>query len=151
MTREDSLAALYRAIYERLDGASPIWENRVFPDDVDTGVTRPYVVYFFVAGGESNQVKNQDANYIVTAKVVAGNDDQSVDHMQQAMDGAARISELLNDQGEQDGGPNPMDGGPQWVIRTVTQDRRVHVKDRFSTAAPIYHEGHQYRVSMEAR
>lgn len=142
--REDSLGALYRAVANKLMNASPIWTGRVYPDDVDQDVVRPYVVFAYTAGGEANEVGRPDADYLLTVKVVA-------DTQQLAMDGSARLAWLLNDQGVQDHPETPLNGGDDWEVITSTVERRVHIKDRFSGTKPIFHDGHQIRFKMEAR
>lgn len=138
MTRS-ALASLYAAVRRALLNDEE-WANRVFPDVVPAEIARPYAVLFWVAGGEDNQTKRQDARITLTVKCVA-------DNMGASMRGAGRISELFNDQGSQDGGNIAGDGN--WLITTITQGRIVHLVEMFEGAQPIYHDGHQFEFDME--
>lgn len=142
--REDALGALYRAVHQKLYNASAVWGTSIFPDSVDVSVTRPYVVYTYAAGGETNEVKRPDATYVLRVVCYA-------DTLQTAMEGAARITWLLNDQGVQDQPASPLSGGTDWEILTSTAELRVHIKDTFSGVRPIFQEGYQIRFKMEAR
>jgi len=140
---EAALAGLYRALALYLPGDVLI-ADRVYPDEVPAGVVRPYWVFFFVSGGESNDVHRQDAEFVLTVKCVA-------ETLAQSLDGAGRISNKLNDAGRQDGAAAPIPGTSEWDILTVTQERTVHIVEKFEKAQPIYHDGNQYRFVMERK
>jgi hypothetical protein len=149
---EDSLQTLYEALYVTLAGANVIWGNRVFPDQAGAKAPRPYVLYNQVSGSELNLTHNQDPEYTIQVKCVAGGGEAG-QTMFTAMDGAAAISELLNDKGAQDrnDGTGLIVGDDDWEITTITQDIRVHLVDPFREAAPIYHEGHQFVIRMQRK
>lgn len=135
----DALAALYETIYTGLVGDVECGD-RAYPDMIPANVQRPYFTWFFVAGGEENAVKHQDAIITVTIKCVA-------ETLPQALRGAGRISETFNDRGGQECGN--VTGIGEWQILTVTQGRRVHLVETFENARPIYHSGHQFEFVME--
>ena len=139
---ETALAATYKALRTALTGGSESWATRAYPDIAPEGVARPYVVFGWAGGGEANEVRRQDASLIISVKVVA-------DTMTASMAGAVRLSELLNDQGEQES--NTITGGTFWEISTITQERAVHLVEQFGNAKPIYHDGHIFRFRLEAK
>jgi hypothetical protein len=137
-----ALGALYQALQIYLPG-DPLVDDRVYPDEAPAGAAKPYWIYFFVSGGESNEIRRrQDAQFVVTVKCVALT-------MSQSLAGAGQIEAKLNDAGYQDGAASPVPGVDGWQVLTVTQDRVVHVIEPFEGAQPIYHDGHQYIVVME--
>lgn len=132
--------ALLMALKHKLEGQS-LWQDRVYPDSAPAGVIRPYVVHFYVSGGERNERQKKDARFVITVKCVA-------ETMGESMQGAALLESLLNDAGSQD--DQAFTCGDGWEITTCTQDRLIHIKEMFAGAAEIYHDGHQYIVMMEA-
>lgn len=145
----DSLQTLYEQLYSRLNGANVIWGNRVYPDQAEAAAQRPYVLFSYVSGGELNLTHNQDHEFTVQVKCVAGG--KAGQTMETAMAGAAAISDLLNDQGAQDRNGGTVIGNDDWLITTITQDTRVHLVDPFQAATPIYHEGYQFVIRMQRK
>lgn len=135
-----ALAALTKAMKNKLRGG-PLCADRAYPDHAPAGVERPYIVFFFASGGEDNQRQSQDASFVFGVKCVAEDRDTS-------MQGAAWISEQLNDAGSQDDQAFPCGDG--WTITTCTQDRAIHLVEMFAGASDIYHDGNQYQIVMEA-
>jgi hypothetical protein len=133
---EHSYLALGRACFNRLTAAQEMWGNQV-GEVPHPAWTKPYVQLYYISGGERNQYKTQDAEYQLGIKVVG-------EDMEQALMGAARISELLNDQGVQDRPDEALDGGDDWEICTATQGRMIHLVERFSDVQNFYHEGHVF-------
>lgn len=138
----DALSTLYEALYGRLRDASDVWGVRVFPDEAPAAAAMPYCVINYIDGGEDNAVKPQAADFRVNVRVIAGN-------LVDAMNGAAAISALLNDSGEQDTGG--IFGDANWRITTVTQGRRLHDYDPYRDADPVYISGHQFEIFMQER
>ena len=137
-----SVGALYEMLATNLRDAG-VWGERVYADVVPAGVVRPYVVYFVVSGGEDNvRGDRRDASYVVTIKCVG---ERLVDSLQ----GARQLVERLDDHGVQDRSGVLIDPAG-WTITTITADRAVHVVERFEGAIPIYHDGHQFIIVMEA-
>lgn len=132
--------ALLVALNNKLTGQS-LWADRVYPDAAPAGVTRPYVVHFYVSGGERNERQKKDARFVLTVKCVANT-------MTESLQGAALIDSLLSDAGSQD--DSAFTCGDGWEITTCTTDRMVHLTEMFAGADPIYHDGHQYIIMMEA-
>jgi hypothetical protein len=66
------------------------------------------------------------------------------------MRGAARISALLDEQGEQDGESTPVEGGDEWFITSITEGETIYMVQATPDTVPIYHCGAVYRVVMEA-
>lgn len=143
---EPALAAIYRAINQRLTTSGDVWANRVYADRAQPGNGRPYVRYGYQGGGEANQMIKPDANIVVTVRAVA-------ETQAQAFALCGRLSDLLNDMGEQDRRPEgvaALNGGPDWHIRTTTQEGVVHLSELVDST-PVYHEGFFLRLIMEAR
>lgn len=138
---ESAQQAVMRAIINRLATGGEAWGVRVWPDRAPANPVRPYILYFVNSGGERNQVREVDALFSVTIKCVG-------DTMVQSIAGASRLGELLNDQGTQDVGLNPLDAGPDWEITTVTQGRLVHLVEDFNNVEPVYHDGHVFDFGM---
>lgn len=138
-----SVAGLYEMLRSNLVDAG-IWGSRVFADAAPAGVERPYCVYFVVSGGADNvRAGLRDASYVVTVKCVA-------DDLGTSLQGAGQINAVLHDRG---GGDRIQDliQPDGWYVMTVTADRVVHLVERFEGAVPIYHDGQQFLVVMEAK
>lgn len=138
---EAALQALYRAIYARLSRPGALWGSRVYADLASANAQRPYVVFFWAGGGEANTRRHADAELLLTVKIIS-------ERQAEAFQGVGRLAELLNDAGVYDSA-DPLDGGPDWVICTMTQERAVHLVELVD-GARVYHEGFQLRVVMEA-
>lgn len=138
---EPALAAIYRALETRLNNTGEPWSG-AYADNVPAGKPRPYIVYFLSGGGEVNRNRTQDAEVVMTVKALANS-------LSTAFECAARLSELLNDSGTQDSA-DPLEGGSDWEILTVSQERAIHLIET-SDGKRIYHEGFQLRVVMEAK
>lgn len=137
---EHPYIALCRACFNRLTSTEEMWGQQVGEDPL-AGWTHPYVQMYQISGMEPNRVQEQDAEYEMGFKVVA-------DDMEQALNGAARLSALLNDQGEQDLPTAALYGGSDWDICTSTQGRAIHLIEKFANAQNIYHEGHVFTFVM---
>lgn len=138
---EAALQALYRTIYARLTRPGEVWGSKVYADLAPASVERPYVVYFWAGGGEANTRRHPDAELLLTVKIIS-------ERQVEAFQGGARLSALLNDAGVYDT-DDPLDGGPDWIICTTSQERAVHLVELID-GARVYHEGFQLRVIMEA-
>lgn len=136
----DEWDSLAQAIVHRLQTESH-WTGGVHPDRAPGDVDYPYVTYGMVSGGETNQVHDRDPEFLIDVVCVS-------DNLGEALTGAALIATLLNDQGAQDGGA--VTGDDDWDILTITQQGRIHLRDDLKEAQPIYHEGHEFEVKMEA-
>lgn len=139
-----ALEAAYKAIRARLASQSELWGAAVFSDVIPATAEFPVVQFFWSGGGEANGLKKQDADLVITVKCVA-------ESMSDSMTGAARISALLNDKGENDDASDHLNGGSAWRILTCTQEEHVHLVDMWAGAQPIYHDGHRFRLVMEAK
>lgn len=142
MTRESPLAAAYRAVRSALTAPGAVWGTRVYRQQAPEGVTRPYVVYFWSGGGETNRVKAPDATLVLTVKVVA-------ESYAEAASGAAQIAERLNDQGRYWTGA--LDGGPDWHVLSCSQEELFEFDEIFAGQVTLYHQGARYRLTMEAK
>lgn len=141
---EPALGALYEAMNLRLRTSGDLWSDRVYADTVPEKVTRPYVIYFWTGGGESNRLlRTQDAELVLTVKGIANNQGLAF-----AM--AGRLSELLNDKGRYDDEADQMNGGADWWILTTTQEGHIHLVEMID-GDWVYHEGFQLRVKMERK
>lgn len=137
-----SVAVLYEMLQANLRERG-IWGERVYADAAPAGVVRPYVVYFVVSGGEDNvRADRRDGSYVATVKCVA--DTQAL-----TFRGACQILDALHQRGMQDRQRGVICPAG-WTITTITADRAVHVVERFEGAVPIYHDGNQFLITMEA-
>lgn len=139
---EAALAALYRAVKTRLVAVTThVWATRAYPDLAPANTARPYAIYAWAGGGELNAIVAQDAEIVLTVKVVA-------ETLATAFTGAGEISALLND--VRLTGALALDGGSDWDILTCTQEQAVHLVENVD-GVWLYHEGHRFRVRMERK
>lgn len=141
MTQELALAALFKAVYDRLT-ADPgeVWGDRVFPDRAVDGTAKPLVIFWWLGGGELNSVVRPDAEIVLGVKVVAPT-------QAQAFALAGRLSALLNDADR--GSDQALDGGDAWLILHTMQEGAIHLVEDVD-GSWIYHDGFRLRVRMEA-
>jgi len=133
---EHPYIALCRAVKTRLTAASEIWGQQVGEVPLATW-PKPYVQMYYIAGGESNNIIAQDADYDLGIKVVS-------EDMEESLIGAARLTALLNDQGVQDRPTTYLYGGSDWEICTATQGRAIHIVEPFAQSQFFYHDGHVF-------
>lgn len=115
---------------------------RVFYTRAPANTSRPYVVFFLSGGGARNDmVLKQDANLLVTVKVVAN-------ALPIALEAVGRLTQLLDNTGRQDNTDNFLDGGDDWLIQTTTVEGAVSMIELVD-GGPVYHEGFQIRLIME--
>lgn len=139
---ETAVGTLYEIVQNALNGRS-VWGERVHAGLAPAGEPRPYAIYNYVAGGdEGNRGRLATARIVMSVKCVAAN-------RTDAFAGAAAITALLDDQGEQELAGLP--SHPDWHVSTVTQDRVVQLDEMYAGAESIYHQGHQYVFKMEAK
>lgn len=145
---EAALAALYRAVYNRLVASGDVWGSRAYPDlapakilvsGLLTPTPRPYTIFSWAGGGEINQLIKQDAEIVLTIKGVS-------ETLTEAFAIAGRISALFDDQDA--GDPTALSGAPDWQIIHVNQEQIVHLVEGVD-ATWIYHAGHRFRFLME--
>lgn len=137
---DSDLGALYRAVRTRLlnDGAEA-WGNRVYADKVPANVSRPYCLYQWTAGGETNVVLNPDPEHVLTIRCVAA-------EFVTAQAGAARIDALINDADYETAAA--LNGGDDWLILNATRAELVYIPEDVD-GVTIYHHGARYRFRME--
>jgi len=140
---DTALAALIDAIGQAATAGVEPWGQRVYSDFATSGADYPYLVYFWLAGGEENAVRAQDAFIRMGLKAVA--EDQAT-----AFACAVRLSALFNDRGTQDVTSGALNGGADWQITTSTQGLIIHIVEYVVGASPLYHEGHQFAFRMQA-
>ena len=152
----DPLKTLYESLSRRLDGANTLWDDRVFPDFIPGREDRPSVVFNQVVGGETNNSRRDQPEYLLDIKIITSNQDGQQNAAAGAMSGAGFLSDLIKDQGSQgvDGNGDPTEraitGDDEWVITTITQQNRIHfVDDWTKIGVANYHSGHEYRIMME--
>lgn len=145
MASEDAKAALYRTIRATLTASqSEIWGQNAYLGQVPANspsIERPVAIYANMTFAEANQVKAHDASGIFMVKCIA-------DSIEEALAGAARISELLNDRGVQDTLTSPLDAGSVWDILTITQGLSISYIENISNTQQVYHEGWQFMCQM---
>ena len=139
---DSALQALTRALRQQAVETSELWGQNAFPDFAPQGVIPPYLIFFWMAGGEANWRTTQDADIVMGIKVVSKT-------QAEAFSAAGRISALYNDQGTQDSGTNTLSGGATWKITTATQGQIIHLVEQVAGATPLYHEGHRFRFTLQ--
>ena len=140
---EIALQAAQKAITARLT-ANPneLWGNRVRVSLAKSNTSYPYVIYFWSGGGESNTVRAQDSSLRIAVKCISSK-------MAEAMRGAARISELLNDCGKQDDAGDYLYGGDDWEILSITEEEVIYLPEQQADTITAYHVGAFYRFEMQ--
>jgi len=139
---EEPLAAAYRAIRQTAVASAEIWGQKAFADYGPSGAVMPYLVYFWLGGGERHLRTRPDAEFLIAIKGVSRTQEE-------AFRMAARIEALFNDRGVQDVASGYLSGGVDWQISTSTKGLHIHLVEYVSGATPIYHEGHQYRFLLQ--
>ena len=140
MMASHALHVLRKVIYRQLVNET-LWGAEVYPERAPAKASRPYVVYFHVAGGnEVVTTGGGNARYIMTIKAVA-------DRLEEALLCSQRIRELMDNHGSQEPAALPLHD--DWDVTTTTRGRTVSVPDMFAGALPLYHEGDQYEFVME--
>lgn len=137
---ETALAALLRAVQARAREAGAPWGTRAFLDLAPLGTALPLLVVSVQAGGEMNERRARDAEFVLLVKALDTT-------LPGALACAAEIERRFNDAGVYDT-TAALDGGAEWAVLTTTQERTVHMLE-YVDGEPIYHEGAQYRVRME--
>lgn len=138
---QTAMAAAYQVLRSQLVG-SVTCGDRVYAELAPAGVEKPYIVVFSLAGGEIHRTQTADASLLFGVKCVAKT-------MGDAMDGAGWIKARLNDRGRQDDAPLP--AVADWYVTTTTEETAISLVEMFEGAQPIYHQGAQYRLIMEAK
>lgn len=142
MALRPAQAAAYQAIVTRCSGTGEPWGGRVHLRRAPVGTARPYVVFFLSGGGARNDILDKrDANLLITVRVGSNN-------LSEALAGAGRLAELLDNAGRFDVSDNPLNGGDDWLIQTSTAEDDISF-DELVDGAPVYHEGFQLRLIME--
>jgi len=136
---EVALDALYRTVRNRLIASSEIWGAKAFPDLAPAKTERPYVVFNYTGGGELNARVSQDAEIVLTIKIIST-------ELVQALYGVQRISSLFNDADLSRAGA--LDAGSEWVIIHVKQEQIVHMVEMVG-GERVYHDGNRFRFRME--
>lgn len=131
--------SLYGALFTALSG-NEMWGDRVYPEIVPAKIIRPYVVYFISSGGERNARRKDDATFTVVTKCVSL-------QLSESMDGAGRLSEILNNAGAQ--GSGEVSGDDQWVIMSIEQMQFIKQVEMINDDQPLFHTGHMFRFNME--
>jgi hypothetical protein len=139
---EPALAALYRALFTQLSTGGTVAADRWFPDMVPPGVDKPYGLFWFISGGESQRVRRSEAEFVIGVKVVSPD-------MAVAMQGAGEVAALLDGKGKQEVTGGYLDAGPDWIVVNSSIGLAIHVPERFAGKDEIYHEGSQFSIRME--
>lgn len=141
---EIALQAAQKAIFARLT-ADPLepWGNRVRASLAKPNTDYPYVIYFWSGGGEVNRIKARDSVLRMGVKCISPK-------MAEAMRGAGRIADLLNDSGYLDDPDDYLYGGSDWVILSITEEEAIYLPEQTADTITAYHVGAFYRFEMEA-
>ncbi len=145
----DALESLYIALQAQLNNNLP-WGTQVYPDAAPSFGERPLVVYNNVVGGDTNLLAHESNSFLIDVKCITDGEGAADD----AMKGAAKISELLKDKGYQDlddeGNPGPVAGDTDYLIKTITRGNRIHILDNLEKKGEyVYYSGHTFTVEME--
>ena len=140
---EPAIQACYKAVKGALDSGDEIWGTKVRASIAKADTAYPYLIYFWSGGGEINSIINDDAEFRIAVKVVS-------DKMAEAMTGKRRISDLLNNKGEQEEVTGYLDGGTDWTILTCSEEDTIYLAERLADTKVVYHVGAYFRISMQA-
>ena len=142
----DHLDVLMRSVEDFLQTADGVWGDRVHPDRAPAKKVRPYIVYFLVSDNDLGQIIDIDPMVVLTVKCVAAD-------RQTAFLGAAEISALLDNKGEQElaAGESGPTGDADWQIATISQDRGIWNTEYLKGTNAVYHRGYQYEFVLSLR
>lgn len=139
MSAQSDLQAAYAALYTLLADGSEAWGTRAYPDIAPAGTAYPYLVYYWLGGGETNRFLRAESSLVLGVKCVSNT-------LSEAMAGAARIEALLNDAERKSG----LSGGEDWLIANVSREGLIHFVET-PDGARVHHEGARYRFALEAK
>jgi hypothetical protein len=134
------IAALTEQLRTRFTATAELWGNNAYQDKAPDSAnpTIGYMVFQYLAGGEINQIKTEDAELIYGIRGVSTKPEE-------AEQMAVRINALLNDAENS----APFTDADGWHVASVTGKQAIHlIQDEDSNR--IYHEGKQYVFRMEA-
>lgn len=137
--------AVYEVLFQYLNGASPLWGQRVQPlSTASSDLDKPYLVFFLASNINEDATPSRDnQRFVISVKGVAA-------ELNEAMAMQAAMSALLRNSGRQDINPRlPIHA--DWDILTVTQDRVIWIQEKPQTGNDIYHAGYQYEIFVEAK
>lgn len=145
---ESEQIAVLRAVRERLLSLDDMWGDRVYADRVPLSllnneqITRPYVVMLVSSDQPTNITNGYYAKLVITVKIVA--DDKLT-----ALQGSAKVSDLLDRQGIFQYPATSLNGGADWVIKTVARDKSFSMTEDIGNSTYVYHEGSTYIFEVE--
>jgi hypothetical protein len=139
MARSD-LQETYIAIQQWLTDTSPELWTAVYPDFAHTDAVLPYVVMFWMGGGDANRIRQADPGLVLGVKGVAGDMDTS-------MRMAARLRALLDNVEDRLGGVYV---GENWTIINSMAEQVIHMVEPVDGGF-IYHDGNKYRFELQER
>lgn len=141
---ETAISACYRTLRAHLSAEDALWGGRAYPLEVLPAQTvKPYVVFFVASAIEPQDLAVQRAELVVSVKCVA-------ETLGDSLAGASRIRAYLDDSGTQDISPR-LPTLATWEVTAVTLDRAIHLQEAVTPDGVIYHDGHQYLITMEVK
>lgn len=148
----EALEALKITLYAYLVGdGSRTWGERVKPTEIAaSGISYPYVSYFYVSGGSEKQTQGRTARITMTVKGVCGEGGQISDPLSIALGMQGSIADLLTDTGAQDINP-VFPSHAAWAFLTISQGRIVYQSIQISDTQWSYHAGHQFEFLMSKK
>lgn len=139
---EPALQACQKAIGNALDSGDEVWGTKVRVSFTRSDTPYPYLLYFWAGGGEANDIRADDAEFRMAVKVVSSK-------MAEAFAGKRRISDLLNNKGEQEVATGYLNGGTDWKILTCTEEETIYLAEKLTDTKAIYHVGAVFRIAMQ--
>ena len=137
---ESELAALYRALRERLTESVEAWDGRAYAEFAPALTAPPYVVYMITAHKALARAARKVTD--LTVRVVCVAEDLST-----GVTCAARLFDLLDDADADTA--KSLNGGYDWSILTMTR-AGASQRTTLVNGMPMYETGAVYRVVMEA-
>ncbi len=135
--------ALLTAVYQKLDGASGIWGNRVRADFAEDTLAHPLVIFAISAGVERNQRPVDDPIASALVKCIA-------ETRASALLGAAEITAILNDADDYVTAKRLT--AADWHILTVSATEQIYLVEHIDGASKqLYHAGAIFDITMEAK
>ena len=145
---DSAIGAALKATRTALVGANALWGSKVFSEQAEENMQRPYVVMIMAGAASPTYTVKPDMNVRLIVKCVA-------DTMVEAIQGAEAISQALDDRGSQDAPwqttKTLVDGGADWTILTITELEGFHINENVDNVRGVYHAGAAYRFVMQRK
>lgn len=136
---ENEIAAVFRAVHDRLTEDSETWGEHAYAEIAPAKVARPFVVWSLVESRKAKWRGTAGGEVVLNVLVTA-------DGLATALTGAGRIAELLHDADR--GADHALDGGDDWAILNATCEETLYHAELIN-GVMVYRAGGRYRFMVE--